>query len=63
MASVEDNGVSKIKFFYRKPRIHEFVVASDLRSVESGAGGGGGEREVKRKFHKIERMGRADKEN
>ena len=30
---------------------------------ESGAGGGGGEREVKRKFHTIPRIGRADKEN
>jgi len=39
------------------------MVVWKVWSAKCGAGGGGGEREVKRKFYTIHRIGRADKEN
>ena len=46
--------------FFTESRAHGGVKTQER---ESGAGGGGGEREVKRKFYVIHRIGRADKEN
>ena len=52
-------GCQKFSFF-TESRDHCGVKTQER---ESGAGGGGGEREVKRKFYMIHRIGRADKEN